>query len=247
MNVIRMNVRTCGAGEPYCKTLYNSGMSCDVDAVVRALVRDEGLDRIALVGFSMGGNLVLKAAGEWGTDYPRQVRAIAAISPAMDLAASADALHERGNRLYEWHFLVGLRRRMRRKAQLFPGLYDISRLGTLRSIREFDDHITAPYCGYADAADYYERASASRVVDRIAIPALVIYADDDPFIRVLPESRAKLRANPNIRVIEAPHGGHCGFLAARNGYDGRWAEREAITFFETIARQRQQSRTTKGE
>jgi predicted alpha/beta-fold hydrolase len=106
----------------------------------------------------------------------------------------------------------------------------------LRSIREFDDRITARYCGFKGAADYYERASASRVIDRIALPTLVIHAQDDPFIRVLPETRDKLRANPHIQYVETAHGGHCGFLAAPDGYDGRWAEREAVRFVEQMCR-----------
>jgi predicted alpha/beta-fold hydrolase len=235
MNVVRMNVRTCGGTEDRCATLYNSGMSHDVDAVVRALITQENLERIALIGFSMGGNMVLKLAGDWGNEAPRQVRAVAAVSAAMDLAPSADALHERQNRLYEWNFLRELRRRMERKAQLFPGLYEVSALRGLRSIREFDDRITARYCGFAGAADYYERASASRVLDRIAIPTLVIHALDDPFIRVLAQTRAKLNGNRHIHYVETAHGGHCGFLAAPNGYDGRWAEREVVRFVQDMS------------
>jgi predicted alpha/beta-fold hydrolase len=202
--------------------------------VVRALIAEDKLERIALIGFSMGGNMVLKLAGEWGGEAPPQVRAVAAISAAMDLAPSADALHERQNRLYEWNFLRELRKRMQRKSRLYPGLYDVSVLRGLRSIREFDDVITARYCGFANAADYYARASAARVVDRIALPTLVIHALDDPFIRVLPETRAKLNANPHIRYVETPHGGHCGFLAAADGYDGRWAEREVVRFIVAV-------------
>ena len=99
-----------------------------------------------------------------------------------------------------------------------------------RSIREFDDQITARFSGFTGADDYYFRAAAARVIERITLPTLVIHAHDDPFIRILPETRAKLEANPNITFIETSHGGHCAFLAPPNGYDGRWAERQIVNF-----------------
>jgi len=233
-NVVRMNMRNCGGTEQLGPTLYNSGMSDDVGVVAETLIRDEGLQKLAFTGFSMGGNLVLKLLGEWGAQAPRQVKAGVGVSPAMDLAASADALHDRANRLYEWRFLRGLKRRIERKAALYPGRYDISYLQGLGSIRDFDDQITARYCGFRDAQDYYTRASAAQVLDRIAVPSLILHADDDPFIRVLPETREKLQQNPQITYLETEHGGHCAFLAEPNGYDGRWAERQAIAFVQKI-------------
>lgn len=150
----------------------------------------------------------------------------------MDLAASADALHDLANRVYEYRFLRSLGKRVRRKAQLYPGLYDVNYLRGLRSIRDFDEQITARYCGFEGAQDYYERAAAANVIDRIAVPTLVLHSEDDPFIRVLPETRRKLEKNPNITFIETASGGHCAFLAEPNGYDGRWAEREAVRFIQ---------------
>lgn len=182
----------------------------------------------------MGGNLVLKLAGEWGSAPPPQVRAVCGVSPAMDLSQSADALHHASNRIYEWKFLRGLRRRYARKAELFPDRYDRGRLAwkNFRSIREFDDKITAPYSGFAGAQDYYDRASSAHTLERIALPTLVLHAQDDPFIRVTPSTEAKLKANPNIQYVETESGGHCAFLAAadRNGYDGRWAEQVCVDF-----------------
>ncbi len=230
MNVVRMNMRNCGDTEHLGPSLYNSSMSADVGVIVQSLITDERLPSIALVGYSMGGNLVLKLLGEWGSDAPPQVRAAVGVSPAMDLAASADALHDLANRIYEYKFLRSLRRRVQRKAALYPELYDVSYLRGLRSIRDFDEQITARYCGFAGAQDYYERAASANVLDRIAVPALVLHADDDPFIRVLPETRRKLLDNPHITYIETASGGHCAFLAEPDGYDGRWAERQAIRF-----------------
>jgi predicted alpha/beta-fold hydrolase len=231
MNVVRMNMRTCGGTERLTPTLYHSGLSSDVGAVVRALLLQDKLQRIGLVGYSMGGNLVLKLAGEWGADAPKEIKAIAAVSPAADLAASADAMNQGSNKIYEWKFLLSLMRRYRRKQALHPDLYQQVRRWP-RTIREFDDVITARYCGFDGAQDYYNRAAAARVVDQIAVPALVIHAEDDPFIRLLPETRNKMQANSHITLLETLHGGHCAFLAHANGYDGRWAERQIIRFFQ---------------
>ena len=234
MNVVRMNMRNCGDTEHLGPTLYNSSMSGDVGAIATTLIAEDGLKQLAFVGYSMGGNLVLKLLGEWGADAPREVKAAVGVSPAIDLAPSADALHHRANRVYEWKFLRGLRRRILRKAALFPGRYDVSHLRGMRSLRDFDDQITARYSEFRDAQDYYLRAAAARVVDRIAIPTLVLHALDDPFIRLLPDTREKLLHNPHISFIETAHGGHCAFLAVANGYDGRWAERQAIAFTQRI-------------
>jgi uncharacterized protein len=217
-------------------TLYNSSLSADVAAVARNVVENDAVSRFGLIGFSMGGNLVLKLAGEWGSEGPREFRAVAAVCPAMDLGASADALHEPGNRVYEWYFLWQLRRRFRSKARLFPGNFDAARLHGVSSLRLFDDRVTAHYCGFRGADDYYARAAAARVVDRIAVPALIIHAANDPFIRVTAETRERMLANPNITYLETKDGGHCAFIGEPDGDgdDGRWAEREVVEFVQGI-------------
>jgi predicted alpha/beta-fold hydrolase len=232
MNVVLMNQRNCGGMDHCAPTLYNSSLSSDVAAVAQNVIEHDHVSRFALVGFSMGGNLVLKLAGEWGSNRPPLFKAIVAICPAMDLAASADALHEPANRLYEYYFLMQLFRRMRIKARHFPQAFDLARMRGVRTLRQFDDRITAYYCGFTGADDYYARAAAANVVDKIAVPALVIHASNDPFIRMLPQTRAKILSNPNITFIETDDGGHCAFVGARDGTtdDGRWAEREAIDF-----------------
>ena len=231
-NVVRMNVRNCGGTEKLAPTLYHSGLSGDIRAVVTTLTRDEHLQQVAIAGFSMGGNQVLKCMGEWGSEAPPELVAAAGISPACDLATSADALHRVGNRLYELKFLFGLRRRLRRKAELFPGKYDLSYLKTVRSIRDFDELITARYMGFEGAEDYYAKASASRVVDRIAVPTLIVHSLDDPFVVISDSTEAKFAANQHITYLRTEHGGHCAFLSEPNGDDGRWAEKQIIQFIE---------------
>jgi uncharacterized protein len=233
MNVVRMNQRNCGGMDHCAPTLYNSSRSADVAAVAKHLTDHDGISAFVLAGFSMGGNLVLKLAGEWGISGPPQFRGVAAVCPAINLAAGADALHEPANRVYEYYFLWQLFRRFRRKVKLFPTAFDASRLRGVKTLRDFDDRVTAYYCGFAGAHDYYDRAAAAHVMDRIAKPTLIIQARNDPFIRIVPETREKIIANPNITYIEAKDGGHCAFVGERNGDpgdDGRWAERQVVQF-----------------
>jgi predicted alpha/beta-fold hydrolase len=233
LNVIRMNMRNCGDTDALTPTLYHSGLSGDVAAVMAHYAVRFGLERVALIGYSMGGNLVLKMAGEWGDKAP--LFAVAAVCPAIDLAAGSDALHEPANRGYEWHFLRGLMRRFRRKVARFPALYDTAGIGPIRSLRQFDHEIVARYCGFASADDYYYRAASARVVDRIVVPTLVLQANDDPFIRLFPETRAKLRANPHIAFVETRHGGHCAYLSRDRGDEIHWAEAAVIRFLTDLA------------
>jgi uncharacterized protein len=232
MNVVRMNMRNCGGTDHLAPTLYHSGLSSDVNAVARILIRDHRLERMAFCGYSMGGNMMLKLAGEWGRDgdAPPQAVAFTAVSPAMDLGPSCDALNEPRNRIYELKFVWNLRKRLRRKAELFPGKFETRSLDGAWSVKGFDDKVTAPWAGFDGAQDYYYRAAAARVIEHIKLPTLVLHAQDDPFICVTAETRAKLLANPNIRYIETRYGGHCAFIESANGYDGRWAEKQVVEF-----------------
>jgi hypothetical protein len=236
LNVVRMNMRNCGGTESLSPTLYHSGLSGDVAAVMNSLTARFGLRRVALVGYSMGGNLMLKLAGELGATPPPYLRAVATVSPALDLGASADALHHPINRIYERHFLSALTRHFRRKAILFPHVYDPSRTDGLRSLRDFDEKVTALYSGFQGAQDYYFRAAAARVISNITVPTLILHALDDPFVRITPASCALILANPNITLIETKHGGHCAFLGKPEGSpdsppdDGYWAESTVLRF-----------------
>ena len=237
-NIVRMNMRNCGETEALTPTLYHSGLSEDVLVVMNFFVARYGLQSMSLIGYSMGGNLVLKLAGELGTAAPAVLHSVIGVSPAVDLGPSADALNLPLNRLYELKFLHNLLRRFRRKTMLFPQAYDRNRTAGIRSLREFDDRITALYSGFSSADDYYYRAAAARVLDRIAIPTLILHALDDPFIRLTAETRGTIDSNPNITLMESKHGGHCAFLAEpdeANGYDGYWAEHTLLRFLLTYS------------
>lgn len=228
LNVIRLNQRTCGGTEHLTPTLYNSGLSGDYRAVVAELFGVDGLEQIWLIGYSMGGNLVLKAAGEAGSLLPA-LRGVLAVCPNIDPTQCVDALEQPLNRLYHNHFLKGLKARIRRKAELFPGKWDLTSLARIDMIREFDDRYTAPDGGYASSADYYDQAGARHVLAQITMPTVIITAQDDPFIPYPMFTQLAIQHNPAITLVAPIHGGHCGFLQGRQaGEDAYWAENRLV-------------------
>ncbi|MGA7887586.1 MAG: alpha/beta fold hydrolase [Acidobacteriaceae bacterium] len=232
MNVVRMNMRSCGGTDELSPTIYHSGRSGDVGRVMETIVGEHGLEAVALVGYSMGGNLVLKFAGELGDSAPAQLKAVVGVSPLLDLAPSSAALHLPRNRMYERHFLRNMIARVRRRMAMYPRIYADAAVDRIRSLRDFDDAIVARYGGFRNADDYYSRVASSRVAGNLRVPTLLLHSLDDPFIRMLPETRATLVANPHVRLVETRRGGHCAFLA-RRGYgcsDGRWAEQTLLGF-----------------
>jgi uncharacterized protein len=232
-HVVRMNQRNCGATEKLTPTLYNSGMSGDYRAVLEELANGDGFREIFFVGYSMGGNLVTKMAGEFGEAPPAELRGVCAVCPALDLAACADALEQRENYLYQRRFVAGLMSRYERKAKLFPDRYTAVQKA-VRTVREFDDLITAPSAGYRDAEDYYEQASAKNVVAQLRVPLLLITAEDDPFVPYVSFLAAGVEKNPWIR-FEAPlHGGHCAFISRHRGAERFWAEQRVVEFCEDL-------------
>jgi predicted alpha/beta-fold hydrolase len=230
-NAIRLNQRNCGGTESLTPTLYNSGLSVDYRAVLFELIARDSLSEIFFVGYSMGGNLVLKMVGELAGSAPRQLLGVAAVCPCIDLALSADALSLPGNVIYQRHFVRGLKQRMRRKAKVFPGKFDLGPMARVRTVRDFDDVITARYCGFRDAADYYARSSALRVLSEIRVPTFVLTAQDDPFVPFASFSDPALANNSHIILTAPQHGGHCAFIS-RDGGDARfWAEARIMECF----------------
>ncbi|HEU4388921.1 MAG TPA: alpha/beta fold hydrolase, partial [Blastocatellia bacterium] len=160
MNLVRLNMRNCGGTEHLTSTLYHAGMTGDLRRVIAELIARDGVKRIALVGFSLGGNVVLKLAGEYGASPPGQLRAVVAVSPSIHLKSCIDAIELRSNFLYHRRFVRSMKSRLALKARIFPETFDDSHLKSITSIRSFDDAYTAPMSGFRDSADYYERASA---------------------------------------------------------------------------------------
>ncbi|MCA1567842.1 MAG: alpha/beta fold hydrolase [Acidobacteria bacterium] len=235
-NVLRLNMRTCGDTLHLTQTLYNSGMSQDLGAVVEELVERDRLTDLFLGGFSLGGNMSLKLAGEYGAHFPPELKGVCAISPSVELAASAATIERRSNWVYQRRFIRSLKRRMREAARLYPERYDASEIALVRTLREFDERYTAPYGGFSDAADYYARSSSLPLIPRIQIPTLVIHAEDDPFIPFDSLRHPSVGANPNVMLLAPRHGGHVGFVGDGNtgGEDRFWAENRLIEFCERI-------------
>ena len=232
LNAILLNQRNCGGTENLGPGLYHSGLVEDAAFAIRELARTDGVDRVAVAGYSLGGNLALRLAGTHPPEDLPSLKAVCAVSPVLELEECVRALERRSNFAYQWNFVRNLKARMRRKNACFPGAFDLSRLPRIQTVRQFDAAYTAPYFGFASAEDYYHRAAALRVVDRIRIPALILTAADDPFVPVEPFRDPKIAANPNITLLVTAHGGHCGFLAERDGADddGYWAERVVVDF-----------------
>jgi len=235
-NVVRLNMRNCGATEHLTPTLYNSGLTGDLRFVLDELMERDGLSRFYCAGFSMGGNVVLKLAGEFGSDAPSSLAGFCAVSPSLDLAACARRIEHPSNRLYQSRFVRSLRRRMRYKHKLFPETYDIKNLRRIRTVRDFDENFTAPHFGYADASDYYARASALRFIAAIRLPTLIITAQDDPFVPFASFTNEAISDNPHVHLLAPSHGGHVGFIAshAETGGDRFWAEHRIIEFCRLI-------------
>jgi predicted alpha/beta-fold hydrolase len=232
-NVVGMNMRNCGGTEHLASTLYHSGMTEDIRRVMlEGLAGREGLTEIFLAGFSMSGNMVLRLAGDYGADFPALLKGVAAVSPSIDLDSCAAALERLGNALYRWSFVKHLRARVRRKGKLQPGAYDKRTLRRVRTIRQFDEHITAPHGGFRDAADYYARTSSRPVLGRIRVPTLIIHSADDPLIPAGPFLDAAIADNPDVLLVLTERGGHVGFLSDRaEGEDRYWAENRLVEFF----------------
>jgi len=243
MNVLRLNQRNCGGTEHLSAGLFHSGLTADARHIIEELSGVDGLPAIAVAGYSLGGNLALKLAGEYGDAPPAALRAVAAVSPILEISLCVHALERRSNWIYQWNFVRDLKARMRRKDRHWPGSFDLSKLPSIRTVRQFDDVYTAPHFGFADAEDYYHKASAMRVIDRVRVPALVITAADDPFVPSQPFRDPRVTGNPRVTLRLSEHGGHCGFISTRpprgfqNGHnfldDEYWAETQIVRFVES--------------
>jgi hypothetical protein len=242
LNVLRVNQRTCGGTEELTPTLYCSALSGDYLAILRELIERDRLPAIFFAGFSMGGNLVLKMAGELGAEAPAELRGVCGVCPTIDLAACVDAIDRPENVLYDWNFVRALKARLRRKARLFPatagrpGKFALEGMAKVHSVREFDGAVTAPHFGYRDVDDYYHRASACRVVERIAVPALILTAQDDPVVPFAIFGGAEVRGNSWISVLAPEQGGHCAFISGSAGRERFWAEARVVEFCTRVQR-----------
>lgn len=227
---IRLNVRNCGGTEHLCRTLYHSGLTVDLRRVVEELAPRP----LHLLGFSMGGNMALKLAGEWGASPPAHVRAVCAVSAPVQLDLCSKNIGRPRNAVYERRFLRQLRAAVRRKSAAMPDVIPDPAVANVRSIWQFDEQVTAPAFGFQDAADYYCRCSAAPFLGDIRLPTLLIQARDDPFIAFETYDLPALRENPWLVSLSPEHGGHVAFVS--RGRPRFWAVEQAARFFAAIDR-----------
>jgi predicted alpha/beta-fold hydrolase len=218
----RFHLRTCGGTEHLCDTFYHAGLTSDL----RVLLEEWGRGPAHLIGYSLGGNVALKLAGELAGAGPRYLRTVCAVSTPIDLAASAARIGQRENRIYERRFLRAMSRRLRTRAR-----YREAGRRAARSVWDFDDRFTAPSFGFRSAEEYYETQSASRFLDAIGVPALVVQAKDDPFIPFESFRHPAFTTNPCLRLLATEHGGHVGFLA--RGRRRFWLEDVVVEWLAT--------------
>ncbi|MFH1034592.1 MAG: alpha/beta fold hydrolase [Pseudomonadota bacterium] len=229
-DVLAYNCRGCGGRPNRTPAFYHSGATGDLDlAVGAALAR--GYQRLALVGFSLGGNLVMKYLGELASRQRPQVKAGVGFSVPCDLADSGRRMEMLQNRVYVRRFLRMLRAKIRQKMPLVAGAPDDRGYGRIKNFRHFDDRYTAPLHGFADAMDYYRQASCRPFLPRIAVPALMVNALDDPLLGPGCFPWTEARQNPCF-FLEAPaHGGHVGFMAGGGRF---WSEARAVEFLNSV-------------
>lgn len=222
LRVARIDLRGCGHGLPLARRTYNGGCSDDVRAAALEMRRLCPESPLVLLGLSLGGNIVLKLAGEVHEHPIPGIERIAAVAPPIDLARCSDMIARPGNILYDRHFVRELLILDRKRRRYFPDEIPV-RFPKNTTLKVFDELYTAPRGGYASAADYYHRASSKPLIANITTPCLILTSRDDPFIAV--DAFEDLSPPPNVEVRLLKHGGHLGFL----GWDGaggvRWAER----------------------
>ena len=227
-HVARMNMRGCGDGEALCPLLYNAGLDTDLLAVVDEVARRA--PRVAVAGFSLGANLALLMLGRRRTALPPQLRAVAAVSPPVDLSACADALEAPANHLYQLRFVRMLQAAYRQRCATRPDLFAPGRERGARTVREYDERITAPFGGYDSAAQYYERSSAGPWLAAIDRPTLLLAAEDDPMVPG--PSVARWPLAPGVRREMTETGGHVGFVGPSRAPGWFWAAERVLGFLE---------------
>lgn len=234
----RFNMRTCGGTAHLSNTLYHGGLTSDLRTWLELLDGERAGLPVFLIGFSLGGNLVLKLAGELGgakPGTPELIQGVCAVSTPIDLAAGVRRLGKLDNRLYERRFLARMRERL-----FATGRYTRAELDAARTIYEMDNRITAPSFGFEGAEHYYATQSSQAFLDRIRVPTLLIQAKDDMFIPFETFEHPAIASNPFLRLIATEYGGHLGFLS-RSG-SRFWLDEVVLEFLTSQISERMSAR-----
>ncbi len=234
-HVVRLNLRGAGSSIVDAPALYHAGLTDDVRVAIDALLLDTRVKDVSVLGFSLGGNAALKLAGEWGTSRPARVRAVAAVSPPLDLAATSAMLHRLRSYPYKAYVLNGLVVQATEFARLHPARapYDVKRLAKLRSIKEYDGMVIAPMHGFDSADTYYREMSSGLFLPKIGAPTLLVHAGDDPMIPASTMRPWLKQASPLLEVAWSDRGGHVGFFGAlgEDAFIDTWAMKKVVAFF----------------
>jgi predicted alpha/beta-fold hydrolase len=236
-HVVRLDLRGAGGSVVDAPALYHAGLTEDLRVAIDYVAARPHVSGLALLGFSLGGHVVLRLAGEIGDSNPGPLRATAAISPPLDLVAVTRAIERLRSLPYHKYVLRKLVHQGREFARSHPhrAHYDTKSLDSLRSIRAYDGHVIAPMHGFASAEDYYTRASAGQLIDRIRVPSLLIHAEDDPMVPA-DTVRAWLgRAPAALEQVWTRRGGHVGWVAglSESSWVNTWAIERTRKFFES--------------
>lgn len=232
--VVLLHFRNCSEEANRLARSYHSGETGDLQYIIQNLIARFISVPIAVIGFSLGGNVLLKWLGEQGPKAP--LMAAIAVSVPFDLALCAQHLNKGPSRLYQWYLMRKLHRSVRRKAMRIPPPVPLSRLPELRSFYQFDDHITAPVHGFRNAAEYYADSSSRRFLKQIKVPTLILQARDDPFLPVnaLPEER---ELSESVTLELSRHGGHVGFIAGSLPWNPHyWLESRIAGYLQDLSR-----------
>ncbi len=217
VRTVRYNMRNCGSGRGLAKNLYHSGRSEDVFECLKSLKKTDPESPIVLIGFSLGGNIVLKLAGELGSIAHHFIQKVVAVSPPVELYSSILMLGDPSNAIYEKYFYKILRSEVYFIHNKFKELPDVDLPKDLK-MYEFDQLYIAPRCGYSSAIEYYNKCSSSHLVDDIAVPCKILLAEDDPIVSS--KSLDHLVLPSNITVFKTKKGGHMGYLGTSEGKKG---------------------------
>lgn len=212
--------RGCGTELNRARRFYHSGETQDINFVAERLFASEANAPFVFAGVSLGGNVLLKWLGEFGQSAPKQIVAAAAVSVPFDLERASRHIDHGFARVYQSHFLQSLRRKALAKLERYPDLMSRERVEAARTLYDFDDVVTAPVHGFADAGDYYTRSSSIRYLANIRVATLLLNAVDDPFLpgAVLDEVRAIARGNACLTTEFPGKGGHVGFVSGQNPF-----------------------------
>lgn len=232
VKAVRYNMRGCGSGKGLAKGFYHGGRTEDLFECFKVLKKEHPTSSIILIGFSLGGNIALKLAGELGELAPYFFESLIAVSPPVDLYSSVKMLGDPSNRMYEDYFYSFLRSEV---LELHEKFLDLPRVHLPKGLKiyEFDQIYTAPFCGFSSAFDYYEKCSSIHFIDQIRIPAKILFSEDDPII-----SAASLDGKDlpeHIEIYKTKKGGHMGYLGRGEGQRGFfWLDRQLLSWIEAI-------------